>query len=185
MAGFTKKAISEAFLKLLNEQPLNQITVKAIVDECGVNRNTFYYHFEDIPHLMESIVREEAESIIRAHSQIESLEDCFDVTMEFVQKHRKAALNVYHSVSRDVFEQYQWRICAHAAQTLVDGVLAGRRISEEDRTAIIDYVKCVNFGIVIGWLDTRLNTAAMERFRRVFELKKGDLERLLERCMDS
>lgn len=45
MASFTRKAIEEAFLKLLDARPLNQITVKDIVEECGVNRNTFYYHF--------------------------------------------------------------------------------------------------------------------------------------------
>ena len=40
MAQFTKKAIVEAFLKLLNEKPLDKITVKEIVDNCGINPNT-------------------------------------------------------------------------------------------------------------------------------------------------
>lgn len=51
MANFTKRAIRDSFVKLLNERPLSQITVKDIVDDCGVNRNTFYYHFRDIPDL--------------------------------------------------------------------------------------------------------------------------------------
>ena len=33
MAQFTKKAIVEAFLELLNEKPLDKITVKEIVDK--------------------------------------------------------------------------------------------------------------------------------------------------------
>ena len=45
MPNFTQKAIKESFIKLLNEKPLHQITVKDIVEDCGVNRNTFYYHF--------------------------------------------------------------------------------------------------------------------------------------------
>ena len=44
MPNFTKKAIRESFIKLLNERPLNKITVKDIVEDCGVNRNSFYYH---------------------------------------------------------------------------------------------------------------------------------------------
>ena len=47
MSSFTRKAIIEAFVKLLNERPLNKITIKDIVEECGINRNTFYYHFRD------------------------------------------------------------------------------------------------------------------------------------------
>ena len=41
MPNFTRKAIQEAFITLLNERPLKQITVKDIVDTCGINRNTF------------------------------------------------------------------------------------------------------------------------------------------------
>ena len=52
MPNFTKMAIKATFIKLLNERPLNRITVKDIVEECGVNRNSFYYHFEDIPALL-------------------------------------------------------------------------------------------------------------------------------------
>ena len=54
MAGFAKKAIRDSFIKLLNERPLSQITVRDIVDACGVNRNTFYYYFQDIPQLVET-----------------------------------------------------------------------------------------------------------------------------------
>ena len=53
MPNFTRRAIKESFLKLLNQRPLNQITVKDIVEDCGINRNSFYYHFEDLPALLE------------------------------------------------------------------------------------------------------------------------------------
>ena len=56
MANFTRNAIKSPFLKLLNERPLSKITVKDIVSDCGVNRNTFYYYFEDIPKLIEDIM---------------------------------------------------------------------------------------------------------------------------------
>lgn len=56
MANFTKNAIKSSFLKPLNERPLSQITVKDIVSDCGVNRNTSYYHFKDIPKLIEDII---------------------------------------------------------------------------------------------------------------------------------
>jgi len=48
MVSKKRNAIMESVLRLLEERPLNKITVKDIVDECGINRNTFYYHFEDI-----------------------------------------------------------------------------------------------------------------------------------------
>ena len=57
MANFTKQAIKTSFIKLLNEQPLNKISVRSIVEDCGINRNSFYYHYRDIPDLIEEIVK--------------------------------------------------------------------------------------------------------------------------------
>ena len=51
MTQFTSKAIEESFIRLLNERPLDKITIKDIVDDCGISRNTFYYHFQDITAL--------------------------------------------------------------------------------------------------------------------------------------
>ena len=59
MANFTRNAIKSSFMKLLNDRPLSQITVKDIVNDCGVNRNTFYYYFHDIPSLIEDIIMED------------------------------------------------------------------------------------------------------------------------------
>ena len=49
MPGFTRQIILHTLTELMNEKPLSKITVKDIVERCGVNRNTFYYHFRDIP----------------------------------------------------------------------------------------------------------------------------------------
>ena len=61
MAGFTKEIIIQTLLELLNEKPLAKITVKDIVERCGVNRNTFYYHFRDIPDVMYFALKREAD----------------------------------------------------------------------------------------------------------------------------
>ena len=161
MANFTKKAIRDSFVKLLNEKPISQITVKDIVEDCGVNRNTFYYYYQDLPQLMENIVNEDAERIIRGHPTIDSLDDCINAALEFALANRKAVLHIYHSVNRDIYEQYQWRVCTYVVRT---------------------YLKCVSFGMIMGWLETGMNPNAMARFRRILELKCGDLEHLIDRC---
>ena len=55
MANFTKQAIRTSFMKLLNEKPLGKISVRDIVEDCGINRNSFYYHYQDIPALISEI----------------------------------------------------------------------------------------------------------------------------------
>ena len=72
MSPYTKQAIKNSFLKLLNERPLSQVTVKAIVEDCGINRNTFYYHFADIASLATEIITDRADSIIQEYANPES-----------------------------------------------------------------------------------------------------------------
>ena len=78
VTSLTKRAIRASFLKLLNERPLNKITVKDIVEDCGINRNSFYYHYPDIPALAEEIVRDEAARIVQEYPTVDSLEQCLE-----------------------------------------------------------------------------------------------------------
>lgn len=54
--SFTKQAIMDAFLRLLAHRPFRKITVRNIVEECGVNRTTFYYYYQDIFAIVEDLV---------------------------------------------------------------------------------------------------------------------------------
>ena len=105
MANFTRRAIKETFTALLEERPLNDITVKDIVERCGINRNSFYYHYQDLPALIEEIIKEDAEAIIRAYPSVTSIVEGFDAVVEFASHRRRAILHIYRSVSWDVFEK--------------------------------------------------------------------------------
>ncbi len=44
---------------MLSKKELSKITITNITEECGVNRQTFYYHFKDIYDLLEWIYKNE------------------------------------------------------------------------------------------------------------------------------
>ena len=44
----TQKLLKDAFIKLLSEKKLNEITVKELCDMADINRGTFYLHYQDI-----------------------------------------------------------------------------------------------------------------------------------------
>ena len=77
MAQFTKKAIIEAFIELLGERPLDKITVKDIVTRCGVNRNTFYYYYQDIYALVADIFELETQRILGDNMEYDCWQDAF------------------------------------------------------------------------------------------------------------
>ena len=62
----TKFAIAFAFKELLLEKSIDKITINDITEKCGINRQTFYYHFHDIYELIEWIceTKEDPKQII-------------------------------------------------------------------------------------------------------------------------
>ncbi len=52
---YTQKAIKDALIGLLENKPINRITVKEVCDVAGINRATFYSHFADCFDVLEKI----------------------------------------------------------------------------------------------------------------------------------
>lgn len=184
MPSFTRKAIKETFLKLLNERPLSEITVKDIVEECGINRNSFYYHYDDLPSLIDEIVKEDADRIIQTHATIESFEECLDVALDFALKNRRAVLHVYHSINRDILEGYLLRICQYVVSTYIDTVFAHVPVKEKDKAIIIRFYKCEFFGQILEWLNDGMRDDIRESYHRICELRKGMAEELFRRSAE-
>ena len=105
MANFTKQAIKASFMKLLSQKPLNKISVRDIVEDCGINRNSFYYHFQDIPSLLGEIVTEQTDQLIRQYPTISSMEECFSVAFHTARENRRAVMHIFNSSNRDMFLQ--------------------------------------------------------------------------------
>ena len=60
-----KQYIADAAERLIEEKRAKKLTVTDIVEECAITRQTFYYHFEDIPDLINWMLKQEFEKATR------------------------------------------------------------------------------------------------------------------------
>ena len=171
MANFTKKAIESSFIKLLTERPLSQITVKDIVTDCGINRNTFYYYFENIPKLIETVVEEDAAAIIQTYPTVDNFGDCLDAVLD--------------TANRDIYEMYLWKVCDYAIETYLSAVLKGHKIKENDLNIMKNYYSSLGFGIVSNWLRNDMSDDIRSAVVRLMDIKKGMLKEMIERCEET
>ena len=181
MADFTKKAIKESFIKLLNEKPISKISVKDIVTDCKVNRNTFYYHFQDIPALIEEIVTEQAEELIEAYPEIESLEKGIEVATEFAIKNKMVVFHIYNSANRDLYEQYTMRLCKHVVTKYLEVAFKDVKVSDEDKELAVRLISCSLFGLVYDWLDSGMSEDRLADIKRLCEVCRGIPDIIIER----
>ena len=61
----TRDLIAKAAVSLLMDKKVKKLTVKDIVESCNITRQTFYYHFADIPDLLEWMLDRESENFMR------------------------------------------------------------------------------------------------------------------------
>lgn len=166
----TKDIIVTAFWQLLDEKPFNQITVKDIVTRCQVNRNTFYYHFHDIPELVEYSIKEDVDSIMSSSSQFESLSDCILPFIRYSHEKKRAILHIYRSVEREIFLQLLEQLAMYIVKIYVDTVGAEVSLSDEDKDLLIHFYKSLLIGLTMDWFDHSMDYDLGETISRIKQL---------------
>ncbi len=182
MAPFAKREIKRSFLRLLSEESISQITVKEIVEDCGVNRNSFYYHFQDIPSLLEEIVVEIADDVIKTLPQDAAMEDCVRMALEELARNKKVLYNIYCSSNGRFYEKQLMRICEHVTRGYISSRDYARHVSEEDLRYIISFLKSVMFGEIIDWLIQDMNYDITEHSVRLCKMFAGTLTAVCGKC---
>ena len=67
----TKHAIFKAFVELLNEKDINQITITDVAKRANINRKTFYNYYSDAYEVMEEIENLTVEAFINNMGTVE------------------------------------------------------------------------------------------------------------------
>jgi AcrR family transcriptional regulator len=60
----TARLMNQALIQLLEEKDIGYISIKEICEKAGVNRSTFYLHYETIGDLIEETVEYITEKIL-------------------------------------------------------------------------------------------------------------------------
>ena len=185
MSNLTKKAIKTSFLKLLNEYPLSKISVRSIVEDCGINRNSFYYHYSDIPALIDEIIREEVDALISKDPSVNTLDECIHIAFAFSLENKKAVMHIYNSVNRDIYESSLMKICEYAVTSYLDTAFGRNNVSEHSRTLAIRFIKCGLFGLVYELVSTGMNDDAITDIEYAANILHGLSADIIERIREN
>lgn len=183
MSQLTKKAIAESFIKLVNKMPFDKITVKDIVEDCGVNRNTFYYHYQDIYALLREIFETETKKVMDMTFESDSWQEAFLQAAKFALENRKGIYHIYNSIKRKEIEDYLYKISEKIMLDFVRREAEGMNVNEEDIQLIAYFYECALVGLVQRWLDGGMKDDPEYLIRRMGSLVEGNIKIMLERSM--
>ncbi len=101
----TKDNIAAAFLGLLEAKPIDKITVKDVVDVCGITRQTFYYHFEDIFDLLSYVVKIQEDYLLQQTGTTSDLREGLRIFISVFIENKKFFQNLMNSQNREQAER--------------------------------------------------------------------------------
>lgn len=155
MNNDTKAQIEKTFLELLNDKPIGQISIKDLTEAAEINRNTFYYHYKNLPDLTESIVRGFVDDLLLNHPPTyDSIEDCFLAAINFIRDNKQIVYHIYNSSNRAIFERHLWHLCDYTVASFISSFSDdGSEITAEERTILKDFMKYECFGFAIDWIN--------------------------------
>lgn len=156
MSQLTQKAIVSSIKKLLNEKPLNRITIKDITDDCGVNRMTFYYHFRDIYDLVEWMCKEDAERIKAQHKEDGNWEELLISFFNELRDNKIFFLNIYRCISREEIEKFLHMVIDEMVMDVINTYPESRYIREEDKKFIARIYSYSFAGIMLDWIKNNM-----------------------------
>ena len=181
MAPLTEKALAASLKKLLEKKTLNKITVRDITDDCGVNRQTFYYHFHDVYDLVEWIFTQEANKYMSDGLSSKNWREVVSDLMEGLLSEKAFVMNAYYSLNRRQLEEFLQNLARPGVRDLVCEVAADRAIDAEDLEFVVDIATFSLVGIMTEWVAGGMNTEYKEKLDKVFLLLDGSLEHVLDK----
>ena len=181
MPPFAKREIKNSFIKLLTERPISQITVKDIVEDCGVNRNSFYYHFQDIPSLLEEIIVEMTAKVIENLPEESTFEEKVTAALQEINLNKRMIYHIYGSSNREFYEKQLMKICEHVTRTYIRSREYSQRVDSKDLEFVISYLKCELFGQLIDWLNHDMSYDIVEHSRILCRMFAGSMRMVCQK----
>lgn len=176
MSQLTKRAIVDATLRLAQTRPISKITVRDIVEECGITRNTFYYHFHDIYEVLEDLI----------DSKFDALEgswgtDYANSTREllaFCTEYKKILYNLYKTVGHEALAGYLRRRIGRILTERLHAENQTVGAAEEALSLIRIFYEEAMTGLLLRWLKDEDSTLldSTERLGHI-------LDEMLRECL--
>ena len=181
MATGTKDALASALRQMMTVKPIDKVTVKDIVEICGVNRQTFYYHFDDVDDLLEWVFEQDSDRVFPNEVIYDRWLDDMMVYFDYLESNSAFTLNVYHSNSRLYMLRYLKERMAFCIRSFAEIASEGKNIDRQDFEFIVEFYSHIVVGLIAQWMDQGMQLPREITTEKVLKVLDNSIENIMER----
>ena len=178
MSDLTKQALIASFKKLLETEPFDKITISDITNDCGLSRQTFYYHFRDIFDMIRWIYNSESLNEIGGRGGYGTWQDKIRELFDYTLNNKSLILGTFNSKCRDDLVGYYMDVSIRKISDIVEMKSDGD-IAEKDKKFIASVYAYAFVGIMVDWISDGMKESSEEMVDRVYKIVMSNSDRTL------
>lgn len=161
----TAMKMDEAFMEILEQKDFEYISVKEICERAGVNRSTFYLHYETVNDLLEESISHMNEKFLEYFSQSDStivgrissadLDELYLVTpdylkpyLEYIKEHQRIFLTTLkRSTALRIDDTFE-KMFTHVLNPIMDRF----SVSEKEKKYLLSFYMIGILAVIKTWI---------------------------------
>lgn len=152
-SDMTKRLMVQSLKKFMAQKPLEKISIREITEDSGVNRQTFYYHFEDIYDMVKWMYQEEALKLIASHEGVLLWQDGIMLLLRYIEENKEVCLCALNSLGHQHLKRFFYDdIHAIIEKTVLGIANQVPNVSENYGDFITHYYAVTLAAMVESWL---------------------------------
>ena len=181
MSKFTEEAIMDALEEMLTEKPFEKIRVGDVIKKCGVSRNTFYYHNNDLYDLLRKTLKRQQERVlVDVDEETFNWNEGFANATKWLHNNKETVNNIYKSRNYDVLEGHIHDSIRNFVEEFVNDQAEGLNADETVIEDTIIVISAAIEGIVLNWIRTGMDDDLGAFVERVTTTLQGSTRKILK-----
>ena len=179
MSKLAKKALLQAFGELIEEKPFNKITITDITARCGLNRMTFYYHFDNIYELMIWGLEMQMNEASKDCVNYENWKTGYLRIFYFALERKKYIKKIFQTIEQEHLEHYLNKIAERMVLSVIEDKMSGIDINEDDKLFTAQICAYLLVGILVSWVSRGMKETPEIMIKRTGRLLDGMIEKTI------
>jgi len=171
----TKKALALSIKKLMETIPLAKLSIHEIVDNCGINRQTFYYHFKDKFDLVNWIYYTEAIENIDNCKNYAHWSDGMYKTLVYFMDNKSFYINALNTPGQNAFNGYLFEKTYDLIMGVINDISVGLKVSDSDKNFIADFYTYAFVGITVQWIKNNMKESPKTVVGKLNDMVEGSM----------
>ncbi len=147
----TKKALAQGLKELIKKKSFDNITVSDITEICGLNRQTFYYHFHDKYELVNWIYYNEALKLITCDLSFETLDKKVLQLLNIMKNESYFYKSTLQNTKSNEFQSYLFSFFKEIFVNIIEVVATSDEASLNNKTYIAEFISYGVVGMIVAW----------------------------------